>query len=139
MKQSEFSFGAPSAKRTPLAASYGNVKRLLASSEPASSPPAKRRQSRALLAPLASPLASRPLPLPALKSLPPPLPAPSPAPLYPSQWALDTPKSAWSATLSRLISSYKDKSGSGYAAATTNSLGCLLGQKGANRLENGYL
>lgn len=37
-------------------------------------------------------------------------------------------------TLERLIQGYQDKSGSGYAAATTNLAGCVLVQKGANRL-----
>lgn len=41
--------------------------------------------------------------------------------------------------MSRLVGGYTDKSGSGYGPALTNSMGCVLGQKGANRLENGYL
>jgi len=36
-------------------------------------------------------------------------------------------------TLSRLVSGYQDRSGSGYGPALRNEAGCLLAQKGSNR------
>jgi hypothetical protein len=43
------------------------------------------------------------------------------------------------ATLQRLTDGYRDKSGSGYPAATTNATGCVLVQKVTNRTQNGYI
>ena len=67
-----------------------------------------------------------------------PLP-PAPAAAIPAHWVLEVPKSRWQAAIDRLTLGYRDKSGSSYPAASTNSTNCTLGNKGANRLENGYL
>lgn len=71
-----------------------------------------------------------------LSQSPPPPPSPAPAE---SHWTLEIPKSRWKAAVERLIEGYEDKSGSSYGPATTNSTKCTLGQKGANRADNGYL
>lgn len=124
MRQSSLSFAG--AKPSPLVAVSGNKRAPPPPTEIlASSPPSPKRRRRSP-APAVS--------IPAFAA--PPFPAPPPAPTH---WVEDVPRSRWEAALGRLVDGYVDKSGSGYPAAATNGLGCLLGQKGTNRLENGYL
>jgi hypothetical protein len=71
----------------------------------------------------------------ASRDAPPPVPPAAAA----AHWVLEVPKTRWQAAIDRLISGYRDKSGSSYPAASTNTTNCTLGNKGTNRLENGYL
>lgn len=68
---------------------------------------------------------------------PPKKPAPSPHPT-PLERATTTAcreitREQAQATVQRLKEGYKDKSGASYPAATTNTIGCTLAQKGTNR------
>lgn len=109
-------------------------------------PPQAANGSRPPLAPLsenrkrtASPLASaRPSQAPRID---PPIPAESALSPTPKtqHWVEEIAPRRWAAALDRLIKGYADKSGFSYPPATTNLIGCLLAQKGPNRVENGYI